>query len=420
MEVDESIVLLGAELDAWWDEFSPLLDTDDSAAQATALLRGFEIAKRFNRLKTEGLTAIQALLDRHGATEDVEPASLVRAFAFAAKLANTLHDEFRDIDGETQVARFTEAIVKTLEESESGRTPLAVLLDHPDAGVRAWAGACLMYLLPDRVIPILREIMEKEDANCAHFTAYFALLRWEHDPKPSTQRRVGSGESAVPIPHLWLKILNVGFAALSPWRLPLLDLFLRCRCGHVCGVAREVSPSAGFRFVCYCKDCQAFARFLNRLDVLDAAGGTGIFQMAAGRVKLTAGTDVVRCLTFSSKVLRWYADCCRTPIANTAASRRFPVVALIHSFMSGKVGGRSRDEVLGPPLCRIHERSAIGQLPAGAPPRPSFGVFAHRAVKVLVWWARGLSRPNPFFDDRTNAPLSVPQMLTSEAPPFNA
>ena len=57
-----------------------------------------------------------------------------------------------------------------------------------------------------------------------------------------------------------------------------LDLPLRCKCGHVRGVAVDVSPSTGFRFVCYCGDCQAFARFLRRTDVLDAAGGTDIFQ----------------------------------------------------------------------------------------------------------------------------------------------
>jgi hypothetical protein len=113
--------------------------------------------------------------------------SLVQAFAAAAKLANTLHDEFRDIDGETQVARLTEAIVNTLEKTEAGRAPLAVLLDHPDAGVRAWAGACLIFLLPDRVVPILREIMAKKRADSAHFTAYFALLRWEHDPRSSSK-----------------------------------------------------------------------------------------------------------------------------------------------------------------------------------------------------------------------------------------
>src|SRR6266446_4605702 len=58
-------------------------------------------------------------------------------------------------------------------------------------------------------------------------------------------------------------------------------------------VASDVSPSSGFRFVCYCKDCQAFARFLERTDVLDPAGGTDIFQMPPGRVKLTAGTDAM-------------------------------------------------------------------------------------------------------------------------------
>jgi hypothetical protein len=130
------------------------------------------------------------------------------------------------------------------------------------------------------------------------------------------------------------------------------DLPLRCRCSRVRGVASEVVPYAGFRFVCYCQDCQAFARFLERPDVLDVAGGTDIFQMPMGRVKLTAGTDAVRCLRLSSKVFRWYTDCCRTPIGNTAGPR-FPVVGLIHSFMSHEADGRSRDEALGPPLCRI-------------------------------------------------------------------
>jgi hypothetical protein len=212
-----------------------------------------------------------------------------------------------------------------------------------------------------------------------------------------------------------------------------IDLPLRCRCGHVRGLAREVSPTAGFRFVCYCKDCQAFARFLahvpekgepvfrkghapmqQRPDVLDSAGGTDIVQMPPARVTLTAGTDALRCLRLGddTRVLRWYADCCRTPIANTAASPRFPVIAIIHSFMDHEAGGHSRDEVLGPPLCRIYERSATGPLPPNAPPPASLGLFARRAAKILGWWARGRRRPNPFFDASTGAPLSAPRVLT--------
>jgi hypothetical protein len=178
------------------------------------------------------------------------------------------------------------------------------------------------------------------------------------------------------------------------------------------GVASDVSPSTGFRFVCYCKDCQAFARFLERADVLDPAGGTDTFQMPPGRVKITAGADAMRCLRLSDKVLRWYTDCCRTPIANTAADPRFPLAAVIHSFMDHEASGRSRDEVLGPPLCRIFERSAIGPLPPNAPPPPSLGVFARRISKLLSWWVRGLAQPTPFFDDRTKAPRAVPRVLT--------
>jgi Family of unknown function (DUF6151) len=194
-----------------------------------------------------------------------------------------------------------------------------------------------------------------------------------------------------------------------------IDLALRCRCGHVRGVASEVSPSAGSCFVCYCKDCQAFARFLDRMDVLDMAGGTDIFQIAPARVQFAAGVGALRCLRLrdNTQVLRWYTDCCRTPIANTAASPRFPIVALIHSFMDNDAIGHSRDEVLGPPRCRIYGRSAVGPLPPNAPPPASLRVFARRGSKLFAWWLHGLARPNPFFEDGTGAPVSVPHVLTA-------
>jgi Family of unknown function (DUF6151) len=191
-----------------------------------------------------------------------------------------------------------------------------------------------------------------------------------------------------------------------------LDLPLQCRCGHVHGAALGVAPSVGFRFVCYCKDCQAFARLLKRPDVLDSAGGTDIFQLPPRRVTLTAGKDAVRCLCFSRRVLRWYADCCRTPIANTAAGPRFPVVGLIHSFIHGGTGGRPGDGLLGPPLCRIFERSALAPLPADAPPPPSVRLFVQRGANLLGWWWRGLGRPTPFFDGDTGEPLSAPHVVT--------
>jgi hypothetical protein len=176
------------------------------------------------------------------------------------------------------------------------------------------------------------------------------------------------------------------------------------------GIARDAGPSSGLRFVCYCEDCQAFARFLERPDVLDPAGGTDIFQMAPARLRIHAGADALRCVCFSEKVLRWYTDCCQTPVGNTAASARFPLVAVIHSFMDHETDGRSRDRALGPPRCRIYVRSAVGPLPPDAPPAPSFTVFGRRAALMLGWWVRGLARPSAFFNE-VGAPLSGPRAL---------
>jgi hypothetical protein len=89
--------------------------------------------------------------------------------------------------------------------------------------------------------------------------------------------------------------------------------------------------------------------------------------------------------------LRWYTECCRTPIANTPAGPGFPVIGMVHCFMDHEADGRSRDEVLGP---------------------PSVGIFVRRVPKMLGWWVRGLSRPAPFFDDPTKAPRAVPRVLT--------
>ena len=185
MDIDESIVQLGRKLDAWWDGFSPILDSDDRVAQGKALLRGFGIAKEFNGLKADGLAVITALLDRHDPVAEGErAASLIRGFEFGARLADTLHDEFRDTaDGETKVVRLMDAIVKALDTIGSGRSALAVLLNHPNAGVRALAGAYLIDLMPDRVVPVLRDITDSEDGNSAHFRASWALLAWERERK---------------------------------------------------------------------------------------------------------------------------------------------------------------------------------------------------------------------------------------------
>jgi hypothetical protein len=186
MELEESMVQLGAKLDALWDGFLPMLRSEDRAEQVKALLSGVACAKEYNDLKAKGLAAITALIEREDtATEDERVASLIAGFAFAAKMSAALHDEFRDMDGMAEVADLMRKIAVTLDGTVSGRAALAVILDDADVRVRAYAGAYLLMvnLTPERVVPILRDIAQKERANDAHFTAYWAVRRWELEGK---------------------------------------------------------------------------------------------------------------------------------------------------------------------------------------------------------------------------------------------
>jgi hypothetical protein len=154
-----------------------------------------------------------------------------------------------------------------------------------------------------------------------------------------------------------------------------------------------------------------FVKHPGRRDPPDVVGATVL--LGEPQIPIRARRDTAWLATpRGDGVLRWYTYCYRTPIGNTAASPRFPVIAVVHSFTVHGADGRSRDELLGPPLCRIYERSALGPLPPNAPPPGSLRVFARRASKIFGWWVLGLGRPSPLFDERTNAPRAVPRALT--------
>jgi hypothetical protein len=191
------------------------------------------------------------------------------------------------------------------------------------------------------------------------------------------------------------------------------DIPLRCACGKLRGTALGVSASAGCRVVCYCNDCQAYARFLARPDVTDKWGGTDVFQMAPSRVRITAGMDVLRCVRLSDKGMhRWYCGECMTPVGNTV-SPRVPFVGLIHSFMDHGTHGRTRDEVLGKPVGYTQAKSAVGPLPPSTGGASLLRVIG-RSVRLLgKWWLTGAGSPSPFFDEQ-RVPRAVPRILSAE------
>jgi hypothetical protein len=187
------------------------------------------------------------------------------------------------------------------------------------------------------------------------------------------------------------------------------ELALRCRCGTVRGVARNVRPSAINHCFCYCDDCQAFAHFLGHADeVLDAHGGTEIAQMSQATVAFATGTDRVAALRLTPKgLMQWYASCCNTPIGNTMATTALPFVGVIRAFVDAPVSA------LGPLRGRAFAKSAKGG--AAAVPKdglPEALMVVRVLLKLLRWRLRGDHQRSAFFDAATGRPLAAPRVLT--------
>ena len=192
-----------------------------------------------------------------------------------------------------------------------------------------------------------------------------------------------------------------------------MDVPLRCECGKLRGTATRLSRSAGTRIVCYCDDCQAFARFLGRPDITDRWGGTDIFQMAPSRVRIEHDEDALRCVRLSDKgMYRWYCGHCKTPVGNTVGPR-VPFVGLIHSFMDHAASGASRDDFLGKPVGYVQTRFAIGAPPHGGP-ISTVRATVRSLMKLTKWWVTGAGVPSPFFDEKTGAPRITPRVLSSD------
>ena len=189
-----------------------------------------------------------------------------------------------------------------------------------------------------------------------------------------------------------------------------MDLPLRCGCGALRGVLRSVAPRGGNRCICYCDDCQSFAHFLGRAEsILDPHGGTDIFQTTA-RLELSAGVQQLACMQLrqGSRVVRWYAGCCRTPIGNTVVTPRMPFVGLIHSCMDFDATGSTADSVLGPVRGSVFRRFARGD-PAELAPRLG-AIQILRVVRLVLAARLRRDRRSPFFDV-SGQPKVAPRVL---------
>jgi hypothetical protein len=184
---------------------------------------------------------------------------------------------------------------------------------------------------------------------------------------------------------------------------------LACRCGALRGAVDGIAPNESSHAVCYCDDCQAFARWLGIDGVTDEHGGTEIVAVAQGRVRWQDGAHQLRCVRLSGKGMhRWYTACCRTPVGNTI-SAKVPFVGLPRICIADLPDGAVA------PAIGVQGRFAPGGVPPGVHRRAPIGLVARSAWLLLRWWVTGKGRPSEYFDAKTGTPRSEPLVLTPDA-----
>ncbi|WP_202842333.1 DUF6151 family protein [Luteimonas saliphila] len=183
-----------------------------------------------------------------------------------------------------------------------------------------------------------------------------------------------------------------------------MALSLRCECGQVEGA---VEPGPAYtRATCYCRDCRAYARWLERPGLMDARGGTDIVAINPRAVRFTAGVDRVACMSLSpGGLLRWYASCCRTPLGNTPRDGRIAYVGLPAASLAPPA---AVDAAFGPAgRTLINTGSAQGEVKATP---VAFLVDGLRIVAGILGARLRRQRPSLFFDAE-GQPIRAPAVL---------
>ena len=170
------------------------------------------------------------------------------------------------------------------------------------------------------------------------------------------------------------------------------DVTVRCQCGAFQARLRGADATNGNHGLCYCTDCQAFARHLGQFGVAtDAKGGTEIYQTQPARVEILAGKDQLALLQLAPKGLyRWYAKCCNTPICNMVGNPKF-------SFAGFLVANIAEPEALGPIRFRYKSEQALE--PVSEPSGSMIGFIARTVRAIAAERISGRWKKTPFFGE---------------------
>jgi hypothetical protein len=142
--------------------------------------------------------------------------------------------------------------------------------------------------------------------------------------------------------------------------------------------------------------------------VLDELGGTDVVTTLQQHLSFNKGKEHLTCLSLSDQgLLRWYASCCDTPIANTARDPGLSFVALVHSALGAT--GAELEAKLDTMRVPVNPKHAKGKVQYSA----VAALFSTVRIVASVLRARmnGSWKRSPFFQPGSTEPVAIPRVL---------
>lgn len=183
------------------------------------------------------------------------------------------------------------------------------------------------------------------------------------------------------------------------------DLSFSCYCGTIAGKLKEPGPRVGDHVVCHCTDCQAFADGFGAADrILDEHAGTALYQGRCATMHLISGRDQLACMHLTNKpTLRWYAQCCNTPMFNTYKNGRIPYITVVVANCDSE----QREPLLGLPIGHLFVEEGSGDISLLS--RLSmFKLMRRFSRRMMIDILTGDRRRNELFDPVTLDPIALP------------
>ncbi len=123
-----------------------------------------------------------------------------------------------------------------------------------------------------------------------------------------------------------------------------------------------------------------------------------------------AAAGTLECLSLrAGGLLRWYARCCNTPVANTLRQPWIAYASVVHSCLEG--GQAAREATFGSRCVAVNTRSALGAVDESK--AATLALMARVAFAVAAARLSGAWRHSPFMRD--GAPVRVPVILADDA-----